>query len=308
MASKLIKLKYLLYEFLSLKQSIPVIAWLPKYSIWKIKTNNWGDDVSLELVRLITNCKVIPAQFRFSATKKINYSVIGSLIPWYIYDTTIVWGSGVKSPEIPFIRKPLKILAVRGPLTRKVLIENGLQCPEVYGDPALLFPLLYNPRKVFKYDIGIILHHSDLENSDSISVVESLKKKYNVFFINIQEYGNWKNFIDNICSCKYIISSSLHGLIIADAYGIPNIWGKFTYEFGFGRFKFHDYFLSVNRNVVEPKIIDKNIDLSVAFDELEIFAKPSIDILRLIDSCPFQNKLRQKYFEYIQKNKNSIYI
>lgn len=308
MINKLIKIKYWILEIIYHKRSLAIISWIPSYNLWKIKKNNWGDDVSLGLVKLISNFNVIPAQFQFSATKKVNYSIIGSLIPWYIYDTTIVWGSGIKSPEIPFIRKPIKVYAVRGPLSRKVLLENDIDCPEIYGDPALLFPLLYTPTKKNNYEVGIILHHSDLEDPYALDLVQSLSEKYNVLLINIKQYGKWQNFIDEVYSCTFIISSSLHGLIIADAYGIPNMWGKFSYEFGLGRYKFHDYFLSVNKEIVDPIPIDNNVDITSLMENSMSKLKAHIDILPLINSCPFENNLNQKYIEFMKSNfNNTIY-
>ena len=62
---------------------------------------------------------------------------------------SIVYGSGFlfrwAMPQ--FARKKLKldIRAVRGPLTRNVLMELGYKLPEVYGDPAILLPLFFTP-------------------------------------------------------------------------------------------------------------------------------------------------------------------
>ncbi len=54
--------------------------------------------------------------------------------------------------------------AVRGPLTRQFLMDMGIDCPKIYGDPALLLPKLFpefkkseNPTKEYI----IIPHHSD---------------------------------------------------------------------------------------------------------------------------------------------------
>jgi pyruvyltransferase len=69
--------------------------------------------------------------------------VIGSIIGWMTNKDSIIWGSGVREPDNPLPAIPRKVLAVRGPLTRKYLISQGVECPEIYGDPALLLPKIY---------------------------------------------------------------------------------------------------------------------------------------------------------------------
>ena len=50
-----------------------------------------------------------------------------------------------------------------------------------------------------------------------------------------------------IGECEMIASSSLHGLIVADALGIPNWRVSFARELKGGDFKFRDYALVVGR-------------------------------------------------------------
>lgn len=60
-------------------------------------------------------------------------------------------------------------------------------------------------------------------------------------------------YIDEVCECETILSSSLHGCIVADAYNIPNLWTKFTdYRAEDNGFKFRDYYLSTNRIINNP--------------------------------------------------------
>jgi hypothetical protein len=59
-------------------------------------------------------------------------------------------------------------------------------------------------------------------------------------------------FIDQLKECEYIISSSLHGLIAADAYGIPNHRVKISKLLLGGDFKYLDHYSSVKREHYEP--------------------------------------------------------
>ena len=104
--------------------------------------------------------------------------VIGSIIDWMTNKDSIIWGSGVRNPDNPLPAIPHKVLAVRGPLTRKYLVSQGVECPEIYGDPALLLPKFYSPPIVDKkYSIGIILHKNDLGNSVIEEFIEREKRR-----------------------------------------------------------------------------------------------------------------------------------
>ena len=96
----------------------------------------------------------------------------------------------------------------------------------MYGDPVLLMPKIYNPLQSIKYDLGIIPHHIDENNINLLRIINNSKIKVKI--ISLVTYPNWKSVIDDICECNFIVSSSLHGLILADAYNIPNSWVSFS--------------------------------------------------------------------------------
>ena len=62
-------------------------------------------------------------------------------------------------------RKTKKIHAVRGPLTKAKLDSEGIACPEVFGDLALLMPEIYDPSFKKKYKVGILPHYVDKKNA-----------------------------------------------------------------------------------------------------------------------------------------------
>ena len=100
--------------------------------------------------------------YSFSA---VNYGCIGSLIDMGLFNShTIIWGAGTIAGTAKLHYKPLKVCAVRGKLTRKYLLEQGIDCPEIYGDPALLLPKIYQPKVEKQYKLGIIPHYVDQEN------------------------------------------------------------------------------------------------------------------------------------------------
>jgi len=116
--------------------------------------------------------------------------------------------------------------AVRGPKTREAFSKLGCSIPDVYGDPALLMPYLYNPRISQEIDLCIIPHMDDLLAGRfgwwTANGFESLQSRFD--FIDHEMAGRTLRlidirtpdageFIDLIKSCKNIASGSLHGII-----------------------------------------------------------------------------------------------
>lgn len=211
-------LHYGLQSFIT-KKCVSIKYWINSNTyLWdyKITPYNWGDYINLVLAELISGKKALP--YKYGSAKE-SVAMVGSILPWAIDANTTIWGSGCLNSKDNLwdsVENPKQVLAVRGPLTRQVLINHGIPCPEVYGDPALLFPMFYQPKIEKKYKYGIILHASTSFSRSIISLCYSLFGN-NVIFINPRSFKKWNEFIDNILSCEYILSSSLHGIIIADA-------------------------------------------------------------------------------------------
>lgn len=214
----------------TLKNCVNLHWWSTKRADGK---ENLGDYLSYIIVQEMLRKKNLKLDSKVSKTKHL-YS-IGSIIQGGAQNATI-WGSGLKNGNKDFnwlirLTRKLDIRLVRGPETRKVLLNQGYNCPEKYGDPALILPLIYQPKNIIKdKDYLVILHHETE--------------------LNIKEYlspicHGYKSFIDELCTAKKVISSSLHGIILAEAYGIPAILlaDKETKNM----FKYNDYYHSTNR-------------------------------------------------------------
>lgn len=133
-----------------------------------------------------------------------------------------------------------------------------------------------------KYKLGIICHY-----------LHRKKIKYDegVLFIDILRRENEiTKFIDEICQCEKIISSSLHGIIIANAYGIPARWFMIDgYPLGGNPYKkFYDYFMSVNMPIQEPLIIKENSIITYDFKlDVDMAVDLKIDINKLKYAFPY---------------------
>lgn len=197
--------------------------------------------------------------------KPIHLNMIGSIIAFKNYDA-IIWGSGLLNDSI--IKRNYKhkriprydIRAVRGPLTRNCLISYGYNCPDVFGDPAILLPLFYNPSSIEKkYKISIIKHYKDKS---------AIPNGFHEINIVTDDY---KFVVDEINASELVVSSSLHGLILAETYGIPTIWYKLENK---DIFKFMDWYLSIGvdnpatTSDLSNLSLNKNINLKSRINSL----------------------------------------
>lgn len=216
-----------------------------------------------------------------SPSKEI-YIVVGSILH-QVDKNAVVWGAGFISEKSRLREKPKSICAVRGPLTREIILKQGLDCPEIYGDPALLYPKFYNPPKEKHYKLGIVPHFAD----QSSYLLDRFRGNEEVLLINVN--GGINKFINDICSCDRIASSSLHGIIAADAYGVPATWINFSDKVIGNGFKFRDYFSSVGRKNNVPLAITENTSLQEIFESFQEY-KIEIDLDELLSVCPFREE------------------
>lgn len=244
--------------------------------------HNWGDDVSPILASLINpSKKFVVNRYTWNIRKSDDILCIGSIITWMTTPRSIIWGSGVVYPEREISAFPKSVLAVRGPLTRKYLIDRNIPCPEIYGDPALLFPKYYQPQVEKTHKLGIIPHFRDKNNE----ILNTFANDPTVLIIDVQDIHPWHKFIDQICSCEYVASSSLHGLIISDAYRVSNVWVEF--EGGESkRFAFFDYLLSVHREIDKPVLLSSKSSVNGIIESCQ-YIELEINLDKLLDVCPF---------------------
>ena len=144
-----------------------------------------------------------------------------------------------------------RIVAVRGELTRDRL---GCSKNTVLGDFGILVARIYPEYCSFsgkKHVVGIVPHYCDFGDLRIKNIVE--KNNGRVVVINVR--GAPQDVIKSISKCQCILSSSLHGLIVADAMRIPNAWVKFSDKLVGGSFKFNDYYsaFGIKRN---PKYLN----------------------------------------------------
>lgn len=197
---------------------------------------NFGDILTPYLVKELFGVDMLHT----SQASECNFIGIGSVLEKLREAPTnvTVWGAGFMYDEnilqnnSPFMCKGQNILAVRGKLSASRLIGADIKA---LGDPGLLVDKLVKPSaKYFK--IGFIPHY--IERQDNLS--QHIKGLQGVHYINIMQKP--QAFLNEVNKCSYVISSSLHGCIAADALGIPNLHIMLSPKVLGKNYKFMDYY------------------------------------------------------------------
>jgi len=204
---------------------------------------NWGDVVNPRFLSLAMGRKVrgldIDARdllLRRKGRIMPNISCMGSILA-QVDEGTLVWGTG--------------------------LDKAGMDAPEVYGDPGLLAPRLLPKVEVeARHELGIVAH---FKHDARDPVLAKLAEDPRCTLISMRT-GSW-DLVRRIRSCHRIVSTSLHGLILADAYEIPSNWiQRSRLVQGGNPFKFHDYFASIGSKCEGPLVVDCETQVETMMD------------------------------------------
>lgn len=242
----------------------------------KQEHGNFGDELSKFIVEQLINKDKYILVCNEKNIKK-NLIAIGSYLH-VAKDNYYIFGTGLRTnPPIEGALgyKKLHISACRGPKTYEFLKnEKQLDCPQIFGDPALLLKKYYVPKinQELLNKIIIIPHKSHYGHYK--------KQKLESKFVVINPREHWSKVVDNIFSAKAIISSSLHGIIVSDTYNKPNIM-LCEINLPEGKFKFQDYYSSQKRPFIYIEKINE-------FDEKLLYEQGNkIDLNQLKEAFPF---------------------
>lgn len=252
-----------------------VIADIPLF-FWDARPrmgfSNFGDALSVSVVE-----KILGKSITTTTNPSINQKkllAIGSIVN-YAKDGDVLWGTGIngKYPQrSDYDFNNLDVRAVRGPLTRKRLLEMGIPCPEVYGDPTLLLPILFPEFQIPSspsQEYIVIPHFSDEALFKHLPNMVSVKEE-------------WETVVKKILDSKFVISSALSGVIVAEAFGIPARLIISPNENNTETiFKYSDYYFGTNRN---------NYRYATSIEEaLEMGGEPlpECDLQKLLEAFPY---------------------
>lgn len=222
------------------------------------RANNFGDWLTPVLLK---HYGLTPI---FTCAYDAHIISVGSImeqIP-HLYKGNIL-GTGMITNTSNLSFPEANIIGVRGYLTKKSLNLNNTI---VYGDPGLLISRIIPPKvSIKKYKVGILPHISDKYTNP----IKQFSNKKNIKVIDPQQSPI--NVAKEIRTCSHILSSSLHGLIFADSYGIPNRRIVITGRLTGGDFKFNDYYslLNVHELPISDLKGDESLEKLISYSNIK---------------------------------------
>ena len=214
------------------------------------KPVNFGDELSCTIVELMLARR--GATLLDSVPHRRQLLAVGSVLHMAREGAT-VWGTGLHGsmPERAHRYDRLDIRAVRGPVTQRFLRERGIDAPSVFGDPALLLPVLTGDR--FKpsgeYAVGLVPNLHDME----FLRTSRMRERHPDIRV-IDPLRSWDVVVGEITRCRLIIASSLHGLMTAEAFGIPARYVRLTEHEA--KLKYYDYYNGTGRRLAYSTSIE----------------------------------------------------
>ncbi len=188
---------------------------------------NFGDDLT---PWLLPRLGIAPIH---RPPKEARLIGIGSILEFLPQDWDgAIWGSGLMHDhafELPRARR----LAVRGRLTAERIGANDT-C--ALGDPGILIAR-FLPRPAPRWDVALVPHGHHRGHREFMSLASGSHRSTRV--VNVHQSAT--RAAQEIASASLVVTTSLHGLITADSYGIPAVWTTLEPAIGGGDFKFRDY-------------------------------------------------------------------
>lgn len=234
---------------------------------------NFGDLLGPLLLKHFTYMEA-----KWSPREYASIITVGSILEHVLPSTHfngVIAGAGFLKPgsSIKFLGP---VLSVRGPLSLSRIVSKRRNIG--MGDPGLLANELVGDQDK-QYHLGVVPHWSD-----NVLAKNPLFLKYNPLIINVQD--DPLTVIRQIGSCRKIVSSSLHGIVLADAFGIPRriemAPSMLTSPHEGGTYKWEDYSASLDMKLEigitqtpdRNKVIERQHEIFDVFEEVKsIFAK-----------------------------------
>lgn len=226
-------------QFFSVEQRQPAISLSWAATTKQRPFANLGDALSPIMVSALSG---LPIAHRHFDTSISRLACVGTIGQEFKNGLVHFWGTGVDRTKNPvnrslrYYQRPRNtafyVHALRGPLSAQTLAREGASVPPIYGDPVWFLPALLPPASQKQYELGIVVHLTELSELTDTATVQEKLLRYKipssiaadvkiVTTLTQPSFAAIEAKIQEITSCQRILSTSLHGLVIAEAYGIP---------------------------------------------------------------------------------------
>ena len=199
---------------------------------WHVGRPNFGDDVNPTFLQRLGG-----SSLRLAIDQEQPHLLgVGSILE-FATPQSVVLGAGYLRPDSGPVPEGTAIVSLRGELSQR---QARCRADILLGDPLVLVDQLVQRSTLRHHRIGFVAH---------VLNVSEMRARFGkeVHLIN-PAWDPWR-VIEEISTCELVASQSLHGLIVADALQIPNLWIAPSKSMAGGRFKFDDYFSTLE----EPK-------------------------------------------------------
>jgi pyruvyltransferase len=195
---------------------------------WHVGRPNFGDDINPVFFHRLAGLSTC-----FAADRSRPHVLGAGSILEHAGGTSVVCGAGFLRPPARSVAMPSRLVSVRGELSRAAFPRAGAA---LLGDPLVLVSEFVS-RQQPRHRFGLVPHVLSVGrwqawNSSRLRIIDPAASPWRV--------------VREIASCEVVLSQSLHGLIVADALGIPNVWVAPSDGMAGGRFKFDDYFSTLD--------------------------------------------------------------
>jgi len=212
---------------------------------WWKEVPNFGDALAPLLLERFADIKV-----EWDTISRAEVASVGSILEHIppLWDGYVL-GSGklFEFSRLHLHTKTAKILSVRGPLSAR-----GIPGSFTLGDPGLLAAELVGPQEK-TYDLGIMPHWQDKELVARFKAL--IPRQFEV--LTIDPAGDPISILRQVGACRRLVTSSLHGMITADSFGMPRrveVCAAMARDGG--DFKFRDYSASIQTPFETGKMIE----------------------------------------------------
>lgn len=225
-----------------------------KLSVYFAKIENMGDILNRDIIKKCFGYDAVRHTYLTGKVSGIgsglgNYTLEGAAwkkllkkISAIFFPKAYIWGTGFicyKERDEKLYKRNAQFCSVRGMLSKKRIEKiTGKELDIPMGDAGILASYLLDEIPEKKYDVGIIAHCKEQDDPAFKKLLKRFPNSVNIDVIKSTPL----EVTTLIAQCRTVISSSLHGLIIADSLGVPNRHIVVTDKLLGDGFKFDDYY------------------------------------------------------------------